>query len=73
MFRIKDNTYQDIREKSVKQWLEEMSVHEDVTVRCGVKVTEDYIDYLKEQIRVLQETNELKNHYLKKMKTQKGN
>ena len=39
MFEIEDNTYNEIREKSVRQWLEEMSEHEDVAVRCGVKVT----------------------------------
>ena len=72
MFRVQDNTYNEIRDKSVKKWLEEMSTHEDVAVRCGVKVTEDYIDYLKEQIRILKETNELKNSYLKKMKERKN-
>jgi hypothetical protein len=71
MFFEEDNTYHDIRDKSVHQWLEEMKEHEDVGVRCGVKVTEEYIQYLKDQIKELKDTNELKNRYLKKMKAEK--
>ena len=66
MFIKEDNTYNDIREKSIKQWLQEMSVHEDVAVRGGVKVTEDYLDYLKRQIQELEQKNRLKDEYLKK-------
>ena len=68
MFEIEDNTYNEIREKSVRQWLEEMSEHEDVAVRCGVKVTLEYLEYLKDEIRELKESNELKKTYLKKLK-----
>lgn len=68
MFEIKDNTYNEIREKSVRQWLEEMSEHEDVAVRCGVKVTLEYLEHLKDEIRELKESNELKKTYLKKLK-----
>ena len=68
MFIKEDNTYNDIREKSIKQWLQEMSVHEDVAVRGGVKVTEDYLDYLKGQIQELEQKNKLKDEYLKKMR-----
>lgn len=68
MFIKEDNTYNDIREKSIKQWLQEMSVHEDVAVRGGVKVTEDYLDYLKRQIQELEQKNRLKDEYLKKMR-----
>ena len=50
------------------QWLEEMSRHEDVAVRGGVKVTRDYIDTLKKQIAFLEEKNALKDKYLKRMK-----
>ena len=28
-----DNTYNDLRENSIRQWLEDMSRHEDVAVR----------------------------------------
>lgn len=68
MFFKEDNTYNEIREKSIRQWLGEMSQHEDVAVRGGVKVTTDYIDSLKKQIAVLEEKNALKDKYLKQMK-----
>lgn len=71
MFFENDNTYNDIRERSVKQWLEEMSAHEDITVRGGVRVTTEYIESLKKQIAVLEEKNTLKDGYLKKLKQDK--
>ena len=67
-----DNTYNDLREKSIKQWLEEMSRHEDVTVRGGVKVTAEYLEDLKKQIRQLEEKCAVKDAYLKKMKEKVG-
>lgn len=39
MFTRPDNTYNDIREKSLMQWLDEMEQHSDVAVRGGVKLT----------------------------------
>lgn len=39
MFTRPDNTYNDIREKSLMQWLGEMEQHSDVAVRGGVKLT----------------------------------
>lgn len=72
MFVKEDNTYNEIREKSIKQWLQEMSVHEDVAVRGGVKVTEDYLNYLKAQIQELEQKNKLKDEYLKKMREKKS-
>ena len=33
MFTRPDNTYNDIREKSLMQWLDEMEQHSDVTGR----------------------------------------
>ena len=68
MFIKEDNTYNEIREKSIRQWLKEMSEHPDVVVRGGVPVTTDYIDYLKRQIEELEEKNRLKDDYLKKLK-----
>lgn len=68
-----DNTYNDIREKSIRQWLDEMSGYPDLAVRGGVKVTLDYIDYLKQEIEVLEEKNKLKDEYLKKLKLQNSN
>lgn len=71
MFIKEDNTYNEIREKSIRQWLQEMSMHEDVAVRGGVKVTEDYLDYLKRQIQELEQKNKLKDEYLKKLRERK--
>lgn len=67
MFFREDNTYNDIRDKSLNQWLDEMEKHEDVAVRGGVKLTREYVQYLKDKIKRLEDENELKNSYLKKM------
>lgn len=67
MFYKEDNSYNDIREKSLLQWLDEMGQHEDVTVRGGVKLAREYVKHLQDEIKKLQEENELKNSYLKKM------
>lgn len=63
-----DNTYNELRENSIRKWLEDMSRHEDVAVRGGVKVTQEYLEDLKRQIRELEEKCALKDAYLKKMK-----
>ena len=67
MFFKEDNSYNDIREKSLNQWLDEMSQHQDVAVRGGVKLAREYMQYLNDQIKKLKEENQLKNTYLKKM------
>ena len=67
MFFQEDNTYNDIRDKSLMQWLDEMEQHEDVAVRSGVQLARDYIQYLKDENQKLKNENELKNSYLKKM------
>lgn len=67
MFIKDDNTYNDIREKSLLQWLEEMEQHEDIAVRGGVKLCREYMQYLKEKNERLAQENELKNSYLKKL------
>lgn len=67
MFFREDNTYNDIRDKSLMQWLDEMERHEDVAVRSGVRLARDYIQYLKDENQKLKNENELKNSYLKKM------
>lgn len=68
MFIKEDNTYNEIREKSIRQWLQEMSEHPDVAVRGGVPVTLDYLNHLKQQIEQLETQNKLKDSYLKKLK-----
>ena len=67
MFIKEDNTYNDIREKSLMQWLAEMEAHPDVAVRGGVKLCREYMQYLKEKNERLKEENELKNQYLRKV------
>ena len=68
IFCTVDTTYNDIREKSLFQWLEEMEKHPDVAVRGGVKLAREYVEYLKEEIKSLEQENELKLRYLKKIK-----
>ena len=67
MFNREDNTYKEIREKSLFQWLDEMEKHEDTAVRGGVKLTREYIKHLKDENKRLEEQNKLKNEYLKKV------
>lgn len=67
MFITEDNTYNDIREKSLLQWLEEMEQYEDVAVRSGVRLCREYMQYLKKQNKRLEEEKERKDFYLKKM------
>ena len=71
MFIKQDNTYNDIREKSLLQWLNEMEKHEDVAVRGGVKLAYEYVEMLNNEIKRLKEQNELKNDYLKKISGKK--
>lgn len=71
MFGIEDRTYNELREKSMNQWLEHMGDHDDMVVRGGVKVTQDYIAELKKQINALEDKSALKDRYLKKMKLDK--
>lgn len=68
MFFNDDNTYNDIREKSLQAWLDDMEKHEDIKVRGGVKLAREYMQYLQDEIKKLEEKNALKDAYLKKMK-----
>lgn len=72
MFYPKDNSYNDIREKSLNSWLSEMEQHEDLAVRGGVRLAREYMQYLKDENKRLLEENELKNSYLKKMAKDKS-
>ena len=67
MFSRKDNTYNEIREKSYLQWLDEMEAHADPSVRCGVRLARDYMQYLKDENNRMKEEKELAQFYLKKM------
>ena len=67
-WETKDNTYNDIRQRSLDQWLDQMAEHEDLAVRGGVKLAKDYISYLKSEKLRLESEIALRNEYLKKMK-----
>lgn len=71
MFGIEDKTYDELREKSMNKWLEDMDDHHEMVVRGGVKVTRDYIAGLKKQISRLEDKSDLKDKYLKKLKLEK--
>ena len=62
-----DTTFNVIREKSLQQWLNEMSSHEDVSVRGGVTLAREYVEYLELKIQKLEQKNKLKDEYLKRM------
>lgn len=59
--------YQDIREKSLMKWLDEMEQHEDIAVRGGVKLAREYVQSLQKEIENLKSENELKKEYMKKL------
>lgn len=69
MFGREDNTFHELREKSIEQWIEEISQHEDVVVRGGAVAAKDYINDLKKKIANLENQNKLKDSYLKKLKS----
>lgn len=71
MYFSDKSEYQDIREKSLMQWLDEMEQHEDIAVRGGVKLAREYVKSLQKEIENLKSENELKKEYMKKLKTGK--
>ncbi len=71
MFQKEDNTFNELREKTVMRWLEEMTTHEDLTIKDGSKVTLAYIESLKHEIGKLERQSALKDFYLKKAKENK--
>ena len=71
MYFTEKSEYNDIREKSLMQWLDEMEQHSDIAVRGGVKFTREYVQHLQEEIKKLQSENELKAQYMKKLKSEK--
>lgn len=68
MFGREDNTYNELRENSLNQWLDEMEKHEDVAVRGGVKLCREYMEHLKAENEALRAKDMLKADYLKKIK-----
>ena len=68
MYFTDKNEYNDIREKSLMQWLDEMEKHPDVAVRGSVKLAREYVQHLEREIDNLKSENELKQEYMKKLK-----
>lgn len=68
MFTRPDNTYNDIRERSLLQWLDEMEQHPDIAVHGGVKLAREYLQHLKMEIDRLESENRLKAQYMKQYK-----
>lgn len=66
-----DHTFSETREKSVMQWLDDLKAHDDIVVRDGVRVTMDYIASLNKKVEQLEESNALKDRFLKKLKQEK--
>lgn len=62
-----DNTYNEIREKSMKQWLNELAESEDIVNRGGARLTIDYLEHLNRKIKMLEDKNALKDKYLRKL------
>ena len=72
-FKVGNNVYTTgpyihIQEKSFQQWLDEMEQHEDLAVSGGVKLAREYVQYLKDEIKRQEESNQLKIDYMKKLK-----
>lgn len=72
MFEKEDKTFNNLLENSVNDWLSQISKHDDLAVKGGVKATREYIESLKRQIDRLSDENKLKDSYLKKIKEEKG-
>ena len=53
---------------TLMQWLDEMEQHEDLAVSGGVKLAREYVQYLKDEIKRQEESNQLKIDYMKKLK-----
>ena len=51
MFIKEDNTYNEMRESSMMQWLNELSKSDDIVNKGGAKVTLEHIEYLNRKIK----------------------
>lgn len=63
-----DNTYDEIREKSLMSWLAEVQVRGSYVDVCGAKLAVEYIQSLQDKIRLLEEKNQMKDRFLRQMK-----
>ena len=63
----KDNSYNDIRYKSLMKWLDEIEKDENIAISGGVTLAREYIQHLLDENRSLRNENELKKKYMKKL------
>ena len=69
MFRIpEDNTFNEIREKSLMSWLAQVRAEGNYEDASGAELAMDYIQFLQDKVKKLEEKNRLKERYLKQMK-----
>lgn len=68
VFVKEDNTYNEMRESSMMQWLNELVVGEDIVNKGGAKLTLEHIAYLNRRVKELESKNALKDDFLKKLK-----
>ena len=71
MYFADKSEYNDIREKSLSQWLDEMETHPDIAVRGGAKLAREYVQYLQDEVANLKKENELKAQYMKKLRAER--
>ena len=63
----KDNSYNEIRYKSLMKWLDEVEQDEDLAISGGTVLAREYIQYLRDENQSLRNENELKKKYMKKL------
>lgn len=68
MFGKEDNTYNEMRESSMNQWLNDLLHGDDIVNKSGAKLTLEYIEHLNEKIKALEAKGALKDDFLKRLK-----
>lgn len=63
----KDNSYNEIRYKSLMKWLDEVEQDENLAISGGTVLAREYIRYLRDENQSLRNENELKKKYMKKL------
>lgn len=68
MFIKEDNTYNEMREKSMHQWLSQLMDENDTVNRSGARLTMEYIEHLNNKIAELESKCALRDKFLKQLK-----
>lgn len=63
-----DNTYNEMKGRTILRWLNDQLETGDKINSSNAKVTLEYIDYLNRKIKSLEDKNALKDEYMKKLK-----